>query len=168
MEIVSCIKIKSDGKILQEKLVFDLTDIKNKDIRRIELLNNMKKLVGCGYYIGNVAKSNFPSESFYHAIFQGDSPSSNKPLNKIATHIINYIYNNDSSNLNNYTCYGDCYILHLDSDIRLWDTSLDTFINLYNKVHTSTEGIREREYFNRIYKEGSQCYLYNDFKNRKY
>ncbi len=169
METIYCIRIKTDGKILEEKLVFELSNNKDKNIRFDEIINNMKKLVECNYFVRNIAKSNFPSETFYHATFQQNSLNSNKPLNKIATHIINYIYNNDGSNRSNgYTCYGDCYIIHLDSDMQLYDIITDTFINLYNKVHTNTEGVIERNYQNRIYKEKNQCYLYNEFINRKY
>jgi hypothetical protein len=176
-KMVNLAIITPENKITTFSLCFDLT-IDQKLIKIHEhmifntILENMKLKCDCKFYVRNVAKAVFPEESYYDVFFEDNTDKNSKSFNKIGTHIINNIYDSDT-NYNKRSssdkCFGNCYILHTDQYYNMYDVGSDTFINLYNKVHTIT-GIVERDYFNRVFKEpnSTKCYLYVDYSKKKH
>lgn len=172
IKTVSCIQITPNQRIYQFKIKFDFSDLQSQNDSCNSVLysmqSKMKLLYGCNFYKPRIAKAIYPDNTFFHAFYQDDSSEDGKPLNTIASHLINYIYNCDNSyntpTNTNKKCYGSCYIICLDDTFYPIDSSTDTFINSYNKVHT-TSGVDERGYFNRIFKTNdlNKCYLYNDY-----
>ena len=173
---VQCLVIGIDGTITTNHIVFDLPSKQYFSdsyamYMRHNVIENMKTKCNCIHIVRNVAKAILPAESYYHAFFESDTElpnteSSNTKFNKIATHIINNLYNNDTAynkSTTNFKCFGNCYIIHFDSFYNLYDVGTDTFINLYNKVHTY-DGTKERDYSNRLFKKpgNKKCYLHSD------
>lgn len=173
---VECLSISPDNVLEQIRFTFDLTiDQKlfqyHNDINMATVAENMKIKCGCYHHVQNVAKALFPDQSFYFAFFESNSETSGKKFNKIASHIVNNVYNSDveqEKNQSKIKCYGNCYILHIDQDFKIYDVGLNMFVNLYNKIHTSN-GIEERNFMNRLFKktESKTCYLYDDYKKNK-
>lgn len=173
---VNCIQIDTNGLMTQVKICFD-PNINQKLIPMsaphsdiIILIDNMKTY-HCHYYQANVAKGLFPENSYCYAFYQADKHSSSTSLNKVASHIVNNIYNSDTNNNKSQTnlqCYGVCYIVLIDNFFEPHDLSNDAFIHIYNKVHT-VNGVEEREYFNRLFYEPklSACCLFADLNELK-
>ncbi|XWV24535.1 putative ORFan [Tupanvirus deep ocean] len=173
---VNCLLISPDGRFENFRLAFDLhvdqklIKLENEDPKKI-IINNMKTKCGCQYYIANIAKAILPAETFYYAFFEDACELNGKKFNKIGTHMINNLYNSDSQynkSTSNFKCYGNCYILHIDQDFNLHDVGATTFINLYNKVHTS-KGVDERYHTERLYTKPNKkkIYNYNDYLKSK-
>lgn len=168
----TCLVIELDGSILPYRMTFDMDMgrefLSNRKIVTKEvILENMKRKCGCEFPVWNVAKSIYPEHSFYSAFCETGNSSSHQKFNKVATHIINYIYSSDKQKTG-FNCFGKCYIVHFDQD-DIYDTDAKTFINLYNKVWNSN-GTEEREYQNRIFMHATKpkFYVYSDYSTRKY
>jgi len=153
---IVCLRILPNGIIEPFKITFDLAEetIAQKNGHLINIMKNMGYQYDCKYYITNIAKAMFPSESYYSAYYEDNNKKSGKRFNAIGTHLINNLYNNSNTKKNSADrkCYGNCYILHYDSDFDLHDIGVETFVNMYNKIHT-LKGIEERHYTNRIFKK---------------
>ena len=168
---VQCLVIETDGTITPNRIVFDLPSTQHfcdsyTMYMRHNVIENMRTKCSCIHMVRNVAKAIIPAESYYHAFYESDTESPNIKFNRIASHIINNLYNNDTEynkSTTNFKCYGNCYIIHLDCFYNLYDVGTDTFINLYNKVHTHN-GTKERDYFYRLFKKpgNKKCYLHSD------
>lgn len=182
--VVSCIQIAPNNKVYQFKIKFDLTivsDIGQQTDLLMAIRSKMNLYHGCEYYKPNIAKAIYPDNSFYYAFYQDKTSDGGKPHNKLATHLVNSSYNSDfglekfandqllenptrNSTYNKYQCYGNCYIICLDSNFNLYDVGINMFINNYNKIHTAL-GPKDRCYINRLYKnpKKNKCYLYEGY-----
>jgi|SRR5579872_2778368 len=167
-QTVTALCIKPSGLILPLKLVFDqninqpLISINQNNFPNI--CENMKLKNNCHFNRKNIAKAIHPNETYYHIFYEYNAPHSNALFNKIATHLANS-YVDTSEVTRDVMCYGNCYVIHFDSRYQLYDVASDTFVNLYNKVHTFG-GKEEREYTKRVYKQkgSTNIYcLYGDF-----
>lgn len=154
--------IKPSGLIMPIRLVFDqninqpLISVSTNKFQNIA--ENMKLKNNCYFYRKNIAKAIYPNETFYHMFYEHNAPHTNALFNKLATHIANsYCDTNDMTR--NVMCYGNCYIIHFDNEYQFYDTATQTFINLFNKVHTNT-GREDRHYTKMLYKQKDSTNIY--------
>lgn len=167
-QTVKFLIIKPNHIIEQFTLSFDLDQKLSKKITFEMVRSNMDQKCNCKYYVKNIAKAQYPDQTFYIAFYESNNESSGMKFNKTASKLLNNVYNTDNDHGDNYLnkCYGNCYILHFDPNFgELYDVGVETFIRLYNKVHTK-DGQEERNYLNRIYKK-PESNKYYSFKYKE-
>ena len=159
---IKSLLINGNDQIHQVDIFFDTNKntASNYDLKMEAIIENMRTRYQCSNFSSNVAMGIYPNNTFCYIFYQSESPE-NK-FNKIATHIANTSYNNYTKSLTK--CYGECYILLINDNNDLFDLGADMFVNIFNKVLTST-GIEERDYSQRLFKVpfSSKCYLHNDY-----
>ena len=167
-QTATCLCIKPSGVITPIRLTYDnniiekLINLDNSEFKNI--CENMKLKNNCNFYRKNIAKAIYPGETYYHMFYEYNAPHMKGTFNKLATHIANsYCDTNDLTR--DTMCYGDCYIIHFDSQYQLYDIATTTFVNLYNKIYT-TKSQEDRNYIKLIYKQKNStdtyC-LFNDY-----
>ena len=124
--------IKPNGTINKIVLNFD----KNINQPLIKVINsstmelikaNMKSICDCNHYKLNIVRAIYPDNTYYSIFYEADTENSKKEFNKIA------------STITKNKCYGNCYIVHINTFYELIDTDAKTFIDRYNSSNSQSQ-----------------------------
>src|SRR5687768_10306079 len=124
-ERIQCLKITPKNNIEQVEILLktDNDHLKHENentmdfkIKRLlSIYRFMDMYYDCKFYKSKIAKTLHADNFFYYIYYQENHDC---PYNKVASHLLKYIYNVDpiynNHFHNNLQCYGDCYIIGLD------------------------------------------------------